>query len=56
MKQIIIEPKVQSSKLKAQKNKTTKKNLGANCKVGEFVMVKITKTIAFKLYGKIIAM
>jgi len=63
MKQIIIEPKVQSSKIKAQKNKTTKENLGAwslelgaNGKVGEFIRVKITKTIAFKLYGKIIAM
>jgi hypothetical protein len=63
MKQIIIELKAKSQKLKTlNKKKDEEKslpaedgfNLSDKVKVGEFVTIKITKTIAFKLYGKII--
>lgn len=60
MKQIIIQPKAKSQKPKVQKNKTIKEvfeawnlELGANGKVGEFIKIKITKAIPFKLYGEI---
>lgn len=61
MKQVIIQPKAESRKPKAQKNKEKKEELQASsfelwakAKVGEFLTVKITKAIPFKLYGEII--
>jgi hypothetical protein len=42
MKQIIIEPQALSFKLQAK------------LKIGEFIHVKITRAIPFKLYGEII--
>ena len=58
MKQIIIETKDKRQKTKSPKSKIEKEKLqassfelDANYKVGEFVTVKISKAVPFKLYG-----